>query len=69
MTKQPVNLLIEAGEEIKRLRTANEILRAKVEMIDLFACVLHTRAAAHETGGIMGVDLVWKIEDYIRENP
>lgn len=35
-------LLNDARHEILNLRRENEILRAKQEMIDLFACVLNT---------------------------
>ena len=38
-------LLNNAVYEIHDLRRRNELLGAKVEMIDLFACVLHTQAA------------------------
>ena len=54
------NLLTQAINEVSRLRRANEILGAKVEMIDLFACVLHTTAAQHSQG--MGEDIVWKMQ-------
>lgn len=43
-------LLNGAMFEIHDLRRRNEILSAKVEMIDLFACVLHTRPAEHNQG-------------------
>lgn len=66
MDKEPNDLLIEAASEITNLRRRNEILSAKVEMIDLFACVLHTRPAAHEGG--MSPDVVWAINKYVREN-
>ena len=52
------DLLIQAREEIRQLRRANEILAAKVEMIDLFACVLHTRPASHSVGA--AVDVAWR---------
>ena len=43
-------LLTNAMHEIRDLRRRNEVLGAKVEMIDLFACVLHTQAAANPQG-------------------
>jgi hypothetical protein len=44
------NLLLDAMHEIRALRRQNEILSAKVEMIDLFACVLHTEPARRSQG-------------------
>jgi hypothetical protein len=58
-------LLLQAKEEIVTLRRANELLGAKVEMIDLFACVLHTRPAGQAMG--MGEDVAWKIDRAIAE--
>ena len=60
------DLLIDASNEIKQLRRTNEVLAAKVEMIDLFACVLHTKPATHEIG--MAPDIVWAIDKYTREH-
>jgi len=45
--KDIINLLEKARQEILSLRRTNELLAAKVEMIDLFACVLHTQPATH----------------------
>lgn len=53
------HVLRNAQEEITRLRRQNEILSAKVEMIDLFACVLHTKPAEHVQD--MSVDVVWEL--------
>lgn len=58
-------LLLEAKEEIISLRRRNEILGAKVDMIDLFACVLHTRPAGQAMG--MSEDVAWKIERAITD--
>jgi len=57
------NLLVDARQEILRLRRENEILRAKVEVMELFACVLYTepaRAGREET-----VDIAWVLQDQI----
>ena len=59
------HLLQEAREEILCLRRSNEILSAKVEMIDLFACVLHTSPAHHSVGE--GEDIAWKLQERINE--
>lgn len=53
-------LLVRAAAEIRELRRRNEILSAKVEMIDLFACVLHTQPARQSVG--MAEDVAWAID-------
>lgn len=58
-----LNLLRDAREEILGLRREAEILRAKVEMIDLFACVLHTQAASRSQGA--APDVAWAIQQEI----
>ena len=59
------DLLEEARGEIVHLRRRNEILSAKVEMIDLFACILNTRPWAPAEG--MGEDVAWKLQKKINE--
>lgn len=59
------DLLEEAREEIIHLRRRNEILSAKVEMIDLFACVLNTRP--WEPRETVGEDIAWKLQKKINE--
>lgn len=59
------HLLNNAKHEIIALRHENEILRAKVEMIELFALVLHTKPAHRSQG--MGEDVVWKINKHLEE--
>ncbi len=58
-----VELLTNAVFEIRDLRRRNEILSAKVEMIDLFACVLHTQAAHRNEGA--SPDVAWALEKEI----
>ena len=53
-------LLLRAAAEIRDLRRHNEVLSAKVEMIDLFACVLHTNPATRSTGA--APDVAWEME-------
>jgi len=43
------------------LRHRNEILSAKIEMVDLFALVLHTQAA-HRLSGAMHPDPLWLLQ-------
>lgn len=59
------HLLLSAKNEVLQLRRVNEILGAKVEVMELFACVLHTQAA-HQGGG-MGIDVVWEIDRALNE--
>ena len=59
------DLLQDARAEILHLRRRNEVLAAKVEMIELFACVLHTRPAVPVEG--MGEDIAWKLQKKIDE--
>ena len=58
-------LLNEARHEILDLRRANEILRAKVEVMELFACVLHTQPARGSQG--MAPDVAWALQKKIDE--
>lgn len=54
------SLLLETMHEIRTLRRQNEILSAKVEMIDLFATVLYTKP--HEPIVGMSEDVAWKLQ-------
>lgn len=53
-------LLMQARDEIRSLRGQNEILRAKVETMELFACVLNTRPAITPQG--YSEDIAWKLQ-------
>jgi hypothetical protein len=53
------HLLIDAKEEILRLRRENEVLRAKVETMEFFALVLNTKPAYQ--GVTMGEDVAWQL--------
>jgi hypothetical protein len=66
MTKERNQLLAEAIDEIRDLRRRNELLSAKVEMIDLFAMVLHTTPAHRSQGA--SVDIAWKLQKAIDED-
>ena len=59
------NLLLSAKNEIVSLRRRNEILSAKVEMIDLFACILHTKPATPNCGA--GIDIVPELAKKLEE--
>ncbi len=54
------NLLKEAAYEIRDLRRRNEILSAKVEVMDLFAMVLNTEPARRGQG--MSSDVAWQLD-------
>ncbi len=63
------HLLLHGIDEIQSLRRRNEILSAKVEMIDLFALVFRSQPAYPSVG--MSEDIVWKMQtniDQIRRN-
>lgn len=59
------HLLLDARHEITDLRRQNEILGAKVEVMELFACVLHTRPAGR--GGGAAPDVAWAIDRAIEK--
>ena len=59
------NTLASAKHEIIALRRQNELLRAKVEVMDLFAVVLHTKPAYPDQ--CVSVDVVWEIERELEE--
>jgi hypothetical protein len=54
------SILLRASAEIKQLRRDNEILRAKVEVMDFFALVLNTKPAYPSIG--MSEDIAWECE-------
>lgn len=56
-------LLIDAESTILQMRRELEILRARVEMIDLFAMVLHTQPASRSQG--MSPDVAWALRKEI----
>ncbi len=58
-------LLIEARSEIIVLRRQNELLTAKVSMIELFELVLRTRPAIPQHGE--GEDVAWKLQRKIED--
>lgn len=65
MDRDTENMLAGAMYEIRDLRRRNEILGAKVEMIDLFACVLNTQPAHLSRGA--SIDIAWQIEKRLAE--
>lgn len=60
-------LLLEASNEIESLRRRNEILQAKVDVMDFFACVLHTSPAQPDR--LMAVDIAWKLREAAEKLP
>jgi hypothetical protein len=62
MTKdQTLDTLRSACGEIERLRQRNMILEAKVEVMDAFMCVLHTKPAECHNQGF-GIDVSWEVK-------
>jgi hypothetical protein len=57
------HVLAGAIEEIRSLRRQNEILRAKVEVMDLFALTLNTTPNYRSTG--MAPDIAWELQHEI----
>jgi hypothetical protein len=57
-------LLIKSKSEIDDLRRRNEVLSAKVEVMDLFACVLNTMPA-RGVGMGLSVDVSWELRTAI----
>lgn len=53
-------LLRKAKYEVETLRRQNEILRAKVDTMELMATLLHTQAAYRSQGET--IDIVWEIQ-------
>ena len=58
-------LLKDAQQEIQQLRRRNEILGAKVEVMDSFMCVLHTKPAEHLQ--VMSVDIARQLGQKVAE--
>lgn len=56
-------LLLNAKHEIETLRRRNEILDAKVGVMELFACVLHTEPARRSEGA--SPDVAWALQKEI----
>ena len=57
------NLLLEAKHEIESLRRQNELLRAKVEVVEVFAVAL--LGPRHPTG--VALDVAWSLQRKIDE--
>jgi hypothetical protein len=59
------SLLSEAKREIVSLRRQNEILRAKVQVLDMLSMLVHR----HEPANLecMSVDIVWELEKKIQD--
>jgi len=63
--KELSQLLGDAEREIRDLRRRNEILAAKVEVMDSFMCVLHTSPAQHSQPA--SIDVAWQLQRKIAE--
>lgn len=58
-------LLKKAQEEITNLRRENEILRGKVDIMELFACVLRTKPYTQPQR--FDEDIVWSLQMIINK--
>jgi len=61
--KEIDRLLLDAMLEIRSLRHINEILRAKVDTMNLFALTLRTQPFYEPQGA--SVDVAWEIERHL----
>lgn len=59
------HLLLEAKREIEQLRRENEILRAKVEIMDLFGSALHVQVPSRVYG--TAPDVAWALQRKVDE--
>lgn len=57
------NALRSASAEIRQLRRENEVLRAKVDMIELFDRVFSTQPLYRTTG--YGEDIAWRLDKIV----
>jgi len=58
-----IETLKEAQHEINSLRRSNEILSAKVEVMESFMCVLHTSPAQHRQ--TLSPDVVFELQKHV----
>lgn len=65
MTTELIQTIKDAQHEINSLRRRNEVLSAKVEVMDSFMCVLHTRPAEHHQ--TLGIDVVFQLEKHVAD--
>lgn len=59
------DLLLTAAAEIRELRRRNELLAAKVDVMDLFRCVLFTQPSLTSYGE--SEDIAWKLDQKVEE--
>lgn len=58
-------LLFEAAQEIKQLRSQNQLMAARLGVFDSMMSVLNAQVPHSQMG--MSEDLVWKIERHLNE--
>lgn len=62
------HLLMNAKQEIEDLRCRNNLLQAKVDVVEVFSAAL----LGHRPQGGMSIDVVWELQrkiDEMSENP
>jgi len=64
--KEELQLLQQASNEIKHLRSKNELMKARLDMFDSVMSILHTEVAQKNQG--MSPDLVFEIDKFIETN-
>jgi len=63
--EQEIRLLKEASNEIKQLRSQNNLMAARLDMFD--KCVLLLTANIQGSNRGMSPDLVWAIDKFVSE--
>lgn len=58
------DVLLHAKHDIQQLRRRNEILEAKVEVINVFKAAL---LGVPRTGGVLEIDALYRIEEAIKQ--
>jgi len=64
MTEEKM-LMVTAAAEIRALRRENEILRAKVETMDVFALALQSQPLFNTRGA--APDIAWQLDRYVQQ--
>ncbi len=62
----PANLMQKAMDEIRTLRRANEILEAKVEVMNIFRDAVRARPPEYGYAGGQ-IDVVWEMQEYLKK--
>lgn len=67
MNNEDEKMFKAAASEIRRLRSSNELMAARLGMFDNIMQVLNTQPVSRSQG--MSEDIVWAIEKHISNSP